>query len=501
MNIHDEKSVRLKKLESLKAHGIYPYPAKVSRTHTCLEAIRSFNALSTEHAAITLVGRIMLFRSHGGATFFTIMDGTERMQAFASKKVLGDDYRVFKLTDMGDFVQVSGTLFTTKKGEKTLQIEKFRLISKALRPLPDKWHGLVNEDERYRRRYLDILTAPSVKEIFIKKSIFWNAVRQFLQTEGFLEVETPVLENTTGGADAEPFVTHHNALDIDVYLRISCGELWQKMLMVAGFEKTFEIGRIFRNEGMDYEHLQDYTQMEFYWAYADYEQGMSLVERMFREVIGKTFGTLTMNVNGFDIDLGAQWKRFDYREEIFKCTGIDIDTANFGDMQRKLDELGVKYHKLLNKSRGMDYLWKYCRKKIAGPGFLVNIPRELSPLAKSKESDPRFVERYQVIIAGSELGNGYTELNDPLDQKQRFMEQNALRDAGDKEAHMYSHEFIEALEYGMPPTTGFGLSERVFAYFMNTRGRDAVLFPLMRPLSPDESRDVSNDGEKFSKGE
>ncbi len=307
-------------------------------------------------------------------------------------------------------------------------------------------------------------------------------MREFLCKEGFLEVETPVLENTAGGADAEPFKTFHNALGIEVYLRISMGELWQKKLMVAGFEKTFEIGRQFRNEGMDAEHLQDYTQMEFYWAYADHKQGMDLVERLYKEVAVKTFGKTKFKIKGFDIDLSDKWERYDYQSIISQKTKVDINSADLREMRKTLDKLGVKYdEKGFNRGRAIDSLWKYCRKEIAGPGFLVNLPVEVSPLAKRNEKHPELVARFQVILGGSEMGNGYSELNDPIDQAERFAQQQKLRDAGDKEAQMYNHEFIEALEYGMPPTCGFGLSERLFSFLMDKPARECQTFPLMRP--------------------
>jgi lysyl-tRNA synthetase class 2 len=317
-----------------------------------------------------------------------------------------------------------------------------------------------------------------------KKDKFWNSVRDFMKQKGFTEVETPTLETTAGGADAAPFQTHHNALDIDVYLRISMGELWQKRLMVAGLEKTFEIGRQFRNEGMDSEHLQDYTQMEFYWAYQNFEEGMKLTEELFKDIAKKTFGKTQFKIRGFEIDLDKEWERYDYRETVKEMTGVDILKADLNEMEDKLKELKVEYDKKgLNKARAIDNLWKYCRKNIAGPGFLINEPLEVSPLAKKSQENPNFVERFHVIIAGSELANGYSELNDPIDQKERFQAQQKLRDEGDEEAQMYDEDFVEALEYGMPPTCGFGMSERVFAFFMDKPMRECQIFPLMKPKS------------------
>ena len=295
-----------------------------------------------------------------------------------------------------------------------------------------------------------------------------------------MEVDTPVLETTVGGADAMPFKTHHNALGIDVYLRISAGELWQKRLMVAGFDKTFEIGRIFRNEGMSAEHLQDYIQCEAYWAYANYEDMYKFLQECYRYVAEKTFGTLKYKINGFGIDLAADWPLIDYAEEIKKQTGIDIWNVSDKEIKNKLDELGVDYA-IENRARLIDSLWKYCRKNIGGPAILINEPRIISPLAKTSPKHPDVTERFHFIIAGSEVGQGYSELNDPIDQRERFEIQEKMRKAGDKEAQMADYDFIEALEYGMPPTAGHGFSERLFSFLMGKPVRETQIFPLMRP--------------------
>jgi lysyl-tRNA synthetase class 2 len=386
-----------------------------------------------------------------------------------------------EVADIGDFIGVSGELFVTERGQESVMATSWTMAAKSLRPLPEKFHGLQDPEEKLRLRYLDILFDPKLRELFVKKSKFWNAIRSFMLAEGFLEVETPVLEVTTGGADARPFGTHHNALDMDVYLRISCGELWQKRLMVAGFPKVFEIGRIFRNEGMSPEHAQDYTQLECYAAYANFEDGMKLVERMYKHVAQEAFGTLTFSIRGFEVDLGAVWERYDYAETITKFTDVDIAAASIEEIESALKRLKVEYDKKgWNRIRAIDTLWKYCRKQLGGPGFLVNVPVEMSPLAKLSSND-RTVEQFQPIIAGSEVGKGYSELNDPVDQAQRFQAQQDMRDAGDDEAQMFDHEFVEALEHGMPPTCGFGVSERLFAFLADRPIRETQLFPLLRP--------------------
>ncbi|HQB84844.1 MAG TPA: lysine--tRNA ligase [Candidatus Pacearchaeota archaeon] len=482
--IDEIRDNRIKKLNKLKIQGINPFPMEVKRTHTIFEVLDKFSELSKQEEEIYLVGRIRSQRGHGKASFLNIEDGTGSIQGLIRADGVGSSGYEFynEIFDIGDFIQVKGVLFVTQRGEKTINISDFKIISKGLLPLPEKWHGLKDEEERFRKRYLDIIFNPEVKSMIKKRSIFWNSIRNFLLERDFIEVETPVLETIAGGADAEPFITHHKVLDIDLYLRISTGELWQKKLMIAGFEKTFEIGRQFRNEGMSNEHLQDYTQMEFYWAYADYKKGMKLVEEMYRYIAQETFGTLKFKIKGFDVDLSKKWERYDYRSIISSKTGLNINEASLGEIEKTLNKLEVEYDKKrFNRTRAIDSLWKYCRKSIGGPGFLINQPVEISPLAKRIEGHPEIAARFQVILAGSEIGNGYSELNDPIDQAERFKEQQALRDAGDVEAQMFDHDFVEALEYGMPPTCGFGLSERLFSFLMDKPIRECQIFPLMKP--------------------
>ncbi|PIU14815.1 lysine--tRNA ligase [bacterium (Candidatus Gribaldobacteria) CG08_land_8_20_14_0_20_39_15] len=482
--IDEIKKIRLEKLKKIKEAGLNPYPALTKRTHTISQLLADFTRHQKAKKLLILAGRIMSQRGHGGALFLDIFDGSGKIQALLRKDKVGErGFKFFQdVSDIGDFIELKGFLFKTKTNEKTLEVVAFKMLAKTFLPLPEKWHGLQNEEERLRKRYLDILFNPEVKAMVGKRAIFWQAMREFMQKNGFLEVETPVLETTAGGADARPFITHHNILDTNLYLRISMGELWQKRLMVAGFEKTFEIGRQFRNEGMDAEHLQDYTQMEFYWAYADYNDCMKLAEELFKYVAKKTFGTLKFKIGEFDVNLAAKWQKYDYQETIQKFTKVNIREAILPEIENALQKLDIQYDKKgFNKTRAIDNLWKFCRRKIAGPGFLINEPVEISPLAKRTEKNPAIAERFHIILAGSELANGYSELNDPLDQAQRFSEQEKLRDVGDEEAQMYDKDFIEAMEYGMPPTTGFGVSERLFAFLMNKPMRECQIFPLMKP--------------------
>jgi len=479
-----EHEERLKKLEQLKKIGINPYPSKTDRSHVISQVLTDFDQLNNKRNSVSLAGRLRSLRGHGNLIFAHLEDGSAKIQLVLSKKEMaGDLFQIFqKYLDIGDFIQIKGAPYITHAGEKSILVKDWKILAKALRPLPEKWHGLQDEEERLRKRYLDILFNPEVKELLEKRTIFWQAVRQFLTKQGFLEVETPVLENVTGGADARPFITHHNAMNLDVYLRISMGELWQKRLMIAGLEKTFEIGRQFRNEGMDSEHLQDYTQMEFYWAYADYEDGMKLVEQLFKFVAKETFGSLKFNKGKFDVDLAKPWQTYDYRTLVKQYTSIDVFKTNLPEIEKKLKQLKIDYDQHgFNLTRGLDNLWKYCRKQIAGPGFLIGLPVTISPLAKRDKANHEITQRFQLIIAGSELGNGYSELNDPLDQAERFRQQLSLREQGDEEAHMFDHDFVEALEYGMPPCCGFGMSDRVFSILSNKTVRECQIFPLMKP--------------------
>jgi lysyl-tRNA synthetase class 2 len=503
-SIPELRDERLKKKAILEDKGINPYPATTNRTNPINLFIDRFTIYETGKDTITLAGRIMSKRGQGGLAFADIFDGTGTMQLFLKSDEMParppeegaggdaiDMYALFTDTvDVGDFVEATGIAYTTKRGEKALFVSGWNMLAKSLRPLPDTWHGLKDEDERYRRRYLDILLNPELAGIAKKRSMFWNSMRTFLLEQDFLEVETPVLENTTGGAEARPFITHHNALDIDVYLRISAGELWQKKLLVAGIPKTFEIGRIFRNEGMSAEHLQDYTQLEFYMAFSDYRKGMEMIKNLYKTIAQKTFGTTKFSIKGFEIDLEAEWEIYNFNNIIEEKTGLNVanETYNGSKVEEKdlveiCEKFGVQYErKGLNIIRTADSVWKIFRKEISGPGFLIGIPVSMEPLAK-KDRDPKeqTVERFQVILAGSEVGKGFSELNDPVDQRERFVAQQALRDAGDDEAQMADMEYVEAMEYGMPPAFGFGVSERLFSFLLDKPVREAQLFPLLKP--------------------
>ncbi len=480
-SIDEIREIRIKKLELLKERGIDPYPAVSKRELYLKEAIDNFEELEKSGEIKWVSGRVMSLRGQGAIIFTTIFDGTASFQGLLKKDVIGEDKLALwgETVDIGDFVELQGKFFTTQRGEKTVEAVDWRMLGKSLRPLPEKWHGLLDVEERFRKRYLDVVMNAEIRDLIIKKSKFWDATREFMKSKGFLEVETPTLETTTGGAEATPFKTHHNDYDLDVYLRISIGELWQKRMMAGGFQKTFEIGRAYRNEGTSPEHAQEFTNMEFYWAFANYNDGMALVREMYIDIANKVFGTTKFTSRGYTFDLADEWPKIDYAEEIKKQTGIDIHKNTEKEMMAKLSELKVVYDGE-NKERLMDTLWKYCRKNIAGPAFLINHPTLVAPLAKSN-ADGKTVQRFQPIFAGSEVGNGYSELNDPIDQRARFEVQQKLIDKGDTEAMMADFEFVEMLEHGMPPTCGFGFGERMFAILVDKPLRDLQTFPLIKP--------------------
>ncbi len=481
-NAISETEERKNKINELKKIGLNPYPSKAKRTHKIFEVIKIFSSLKESEKEVFLCGRLRSKRTHGNLSFANLEDASGNIQIAISKKEVGvDDYKLLKkLIDIGDFLEVSGTCFLTHKGEQSIMVKSFKLLSKAIRPLPDKWHGLKNEEEKFRKRYLDLLMNPELRKMFKKKAKFWEVTRGFMKEKGFFEVETPTIETTTGGAEANPFKKKHKDIDFILLTRIFIVVLWQKRLMSAGFEKTFEIGRVYRNEGSGPEHIQEFTNMEFYWAYADYEDGMDLTRELYQTIAKKVFGTYKFEARGHKFSLSGQWPKIDYREEVVKQTGIDVLKATKEEIVKKLEELKVKYDGS-NKERLIDTLWKYCRKSISGPAFLINHPKIISPLAKATKTNPELTERFQILIAGAEIGNGYSELNNPIDQRERFEEQKKLLEAGDEEAMMPDWEFVEMLEYGMPPTCGFGFGERLFAFLVDKPIREISLFPLVKP--------------------
>lgn len=476
-----QRKLRLEKIEALKQLGINPYPAKSNREYTIGKIIDEFE--SFEGKQVCLAGRITAWRTHGKLLFIDIKDQSGSMQVMIKQDVLEGDlskeflnWENLELLDIADFIEVVGEIGKSKRGEISIFTKRVRLLSKAIRPIPRK---LKNKEQVFRRRYLDLVINQERVKLFERKAQFWKVQREFLNREGFMEVEVPVLEAVTGGADAKPFITHHNALDQDFYLRIST-ELYQKRLIGGGYEKVFTLGPNFRNEGMDDEHLQEYYQLEWYWAYANYRDNMDLVRRLFIEIAQKVYGKTEFSTRGHSFDLNDEWKEIDYTQIIKDRFGVDIFNDTDEEILKVVKENNIELDADINRNRLIDNLWKVIRSTISGPAFLVNQPTFISPLAKSHRENPELTERFQVIIAGSELGNGYSEINDPVDQLNRFIGQQDMRDSGDDEAHMLDIDFVEMLEYGMPPTSGYGQSERIFWFLEDISGREGTFFPQMR---------------------
>ncbi len=466
---------RLKKRIRLEDAGLDPYPATVKRTVTIAEILEKWKL----GAKATAVGRIFAIRGQGGVCFLDIKDASGGVQIVFRK----DNAKQFDLIrsaiDIGDFISATGKEFVTKKGERSIDATDVSMVTKSLRPIPSEWYGVENVETRLRQRYLELLIKPEVREMFMQKTRFWNTFRQELIEIGFLEVETPALELIPGGADAEPFITHHKALDIDMYLRISL-ELPLKKLLVGGFEKVFEIGRIFRNEGIDAEHLQDYTQLEFYWAYQDYEGLMKFLEKLYKRLVKATTGKLKTVRDGQTIDWGKKWQRVDYFTVFKEHTGLDLNVVTDTELAHYAKTHNLDPEKHPGKGRLIDLIFKKIRHTLVQPTFLINPPVEIEPLAKRLTPGSNKVARVQIVAGGTELGKGFSELNDPVDQRKRFEEQMKLRAAGDNEAQMMNEDFVEALEYGMPPAAGFGVSERLFAVLLDKPIRETVFFPILR---------------------
>jgi lysyl-tRNA synthetase class 2 len=472
---------RLRKLDELKKLGVNPYPAESKRTHTLAQITIDFDKL--EGKTVSVVGRVQNIRKFGKIAFVVIRDQSGHLQLFLGEDKLDakSQFNLDKLPllDSGDFVEATGVVNKTKTGEISVEATHLRLIGKSLRPLPTEQGGFTNKEERLRRRYVDMAVNTDVRDRFVRRSRFWQATRDFMNQHDFTEVNVPVLEHTTGGADANPFVTHMDALGQDFYLRIS-HELPLKRLLGAGFEKVYDIGPRFRNENYSDEHLPEHVAMEWYWAYADWRDGMKFQTELFRHIIKESFGTLQFKLGKFDVDLAKDWEEWDYAEVIKKHYNIDPFDCTLDEVKTALKDHKLEVEKSENKARGIDKLWKNIRKDVAGPVWLVNTPTFISPLSKVNPDRPETTQRFQAVVAGSEISNGFSELNDPVDQLERFVEQQKMRDAGDDEAMMLDIDYVEMLEYGMPPACGLGFSERVFWIFEGVTAREGVPFPQLR---------------------
>jgi lysyl-tRNA synthetase, class II len=498
-SLKEYRDVRLGKLQALRQLGVDPYPATSGRNTTLGQVVAEFE--QREGKAVVVAGRVLSVRKHGQLQFIDIKDASGEVQLYIRQEQLAKAnhanselaFDELALLDEGDFVEAAGTVAKTKTGQISVAVNALRLLTKTLRPLPFGREGLKDKETRTRRRYLDTNANPEVYERFLRRSRFWQATRDFLNGEGFVEINTPVLEATAGGADANPFVTHMDALDQDFYLRIS-HELPLKRLLVGGYEKVFDIGPRFRNENYSDEHLPEHVAMEWYWAYADWSMGMQLTQAMLRRVADVTWGKRQFTLaNGQEVDLGKDgqdWPQISFVELMSEHYGIDVFHSTLAEVKERLKKHGIEVEKQDNRSRGIDKLWKKVRGTIAGPVFLVDIPTFLQPLAKTQPGKPELTEQFNLVLGGTELCKAYSELNDPVDQLGRFVEQQAMRDAGDAEAMMLDIDYVEALEYGMPPACGLGYSERVFWMLEGVTAREGVVFPQLRRETDEVTRSI-----------
>jgi len=485
--------VRFEKLNRLRELGINPYPYEYEQTHKSKEIKENFEQL--EKQAVSVAGRMMTVRLMGKAAFCDIQDEQGRIQIYLRKNEIGEqDFEIFKMLDIGDLIGIKGEVFKTRTGEISVFAREFKLLAKSLRPLPivkEKeedgkrivYDQFADKEMRYRQRYVDLIVNPEVKEVFVKRTQIIRAIRSFLDERGFLEVETPILQPIYGGATARPFVTYHNALDRKLYLRIA-NELYLKRLIVGGFERVYEFAKDFRNEGMDRFHNPEFTLLELYVAYKDYKWMMDFVEQLFAHVAYQVLGTTKIHFNGNEIDLTPPWQRLTMYEAIEKFTGVDISNMEEKQLRETADKLKVEVTPEMGAGKIIDEIFgELVEPKLIQPTFIYDYPIEMSPLAKKHREKPGLVERFEPIIAGKEVANAFSELNDPIDQKERFLEQLKLRERGDEEAQMMDEDYIRALEYGMPPTAGLGIGiDRMVMLLTDQPSiRDVILFPQMRP--------------------
>ena len=487
LDINQLMQIRRDKLSKLKEEGKDPFEiTKFNRTHTSKQVVESYSEL--EGKDVTVAGRIMAKRIMGKASFCHIQDGEGRIQSYVSINDLGEEsYKQFKEYDIGDIIGITGFVFKTRTEEISIHAKEVTLLSKSLRPLPEKYHGLKDTDLRYRQRYVDLIMNPEVKDTFMKRIQILQEIKNILNEKGYLEVETPILNTIAGGAAARPFITHHNTLDMDMYLRIA-NELYLKRLIVGGFDKVYEMGRMFRNEGMDIKHNPEFTNIELYSAYEDYNDMMDITEEIISKVALKVLGTTKITYQGTEIDLTPSWKRISMIDSIKEVTGVDFNNIETDEEAKKAaEELHVELDEMkLTRGEIINQVFEAkVEETLIQPTFIYDYPVEVSPLTKRKPSDPRLTERFEVFIGAREYGNAYSELNDPIDQYERFKKQVEAREAGDEEANMMDDDFINALEYGMPPTGGLGIGvDRLVMLLTDSASiRDVLLFPTMKPLS------------------
>ena len=483
-SIDEIRETRIKKLELLRKKGINPYPAESNREISLKEAVEDFNNLEKKKEIKWIAGRIMSVRGQGAIVFITLNDGTGAFQGLLKKDILGEEKFNFfgEVVDIGDFIEIQGNFFTTKRGEKTIEVKDWRMLSKSLRPLPEKWHGLQDVEERFRKRYLDALMSAEVKERFIVRSKIITELRKFFDEEGYLEVETPALQPLYGGASAEPFVTQHNALDMKMYLRIS-DELYLKRMLVAGFPKIYEIARDFRNEGIDTTHNPEFTMVEFYESFSDADKQMAFVEKIFKTLVKKIKQIDSLTYDSQKIDFSKKFTIFSYFDLLKKYGSIDPENISRKELEKCAEKCGVQVNGEDSIPKLLDVIYKkLCRPRLIQPTFIIDYPVEYLPLAKRKAENPKFVGAFQLVIGGVELVKAFSELNDPLDQRARFEEQEENRKSGEADAQRKDEDFLEAMEYGMPPAGGVGIGiDRLVMFLTDTQNiKEVIFFPTLK---------------------
>ncbi|WP_338752582.1 lysine--tRNA ligase [Bacillus sp. FJAT-52991] len=488
-DLNDQLLVRREKMQALREKGMDPFGKRFERTHSAESIISEFDQFSKEEleekeATVKIAGRVMTKRGKGKAGFAHVKDLSGQIQIYVRKDAIGEEaYEVFNMTDLGDIVGVTGTVFKTKVGELSIKVTHYEYLTKALRPLPDKFHGLKDVEQRYRQRYLDLITSPESQQTFVARSRIIQSMRRYLDEQGYLEVETPMMHSIAGGASARPFITHHNALDMELYMRIAI-ELHLKRLIVGGMEKVYEIGRVFRNEGVSTRHNPEFTMIELYEAYADYQDIMRLTENLIAHIAEEVLGTTTVPYGEHEVNLKPQWRRYHMVDAVKEYTGVDFWKEMTDEEARQLaKEHGIEYKETMQYGHIVnEFFEQKVEEKLIQPTFIYGHPVEISPLAKKNDEDPRFTDRFELFIVGREHANAFTELNDPIDQRERFEAQLKEREQGNDEAHEMDDDFIEALEYGLPPTGGLGIGvDRLVMLLTNSPSiRDVLLFPLMR---------------------
>lgn len=486
-SIDDIRANRIKKLSDMRGKGIDPYPAESHADYTLAETVEKFDKLSKNKKPISLVGRVLSLRPQGAVVFFNFDDGTSKFQGFIKKgeNISDEQFDAFQeFVDIGDFIEVSGKLFTTTRGEKTIQIGEWKMLAKSLRPLPEKWHGLQDVEERFRKRFLDLIASPEVKARFVMRSSIVSELRKNLDKNGFIEVETPMLQELAGGASAEPFKTHHNALGADFYLRIA-PELYLKKLLIGGFPKVYEIGRNFRNEGIDVTHNPEFTSLEYYESFSDSVKQRAFAEKTLKAVVKKVAGKSTITFDNQTIDFSKKFAVISYLDLLSRYALIaNPESITLEEIKLKASQLGVKFAPGDSVEKIMDNIYKKtCRPKLIQPTFIIDYPANYLPLAKRSKNNPKLVDAFQLVIGGLETVKAFTELNDPIDQSERFANQEKNKQMGDKEAQPNDKDFVEALEHGMPPAGGVGIGiDRLIMLLTDTKNiREVILFPTLRP--------------------